>query len=86
MSSFSGSCAHRLTTVWVSLNLVVVRTVLPYGPYINYLGMIPPLSCSALHSCHATLSAAIPFIAVAACYGYLKQTMKSLSVGSPTTK
>ncbi|KAI0709040.1 hypothetical protein C8Q76DRAFT_799072 [Earliella scabrosa] len=41
------------------LNLVIIRTALPYGPYINYLAMIP-------------------FIAVAACYGHLKQTMKAL--------
>ncbi|KAI8998784.1 hypothetical protein BD414DRAFT_133694 [Trametes punicea] len=42
------------------LNLVVVRTALPYGPYVNYL-------------------AVIPFIAVAACYGYLKQPMKAVN-------
>ncbi|KAI0721618.1 hypothetical protein C8T65DRAFT_201291 [Cerioporus squamosus] len=42
------------------LNLVIVRTALPYGPYINY-------------------TALIPFIAVAACYGHLKQPMKALN-------
>ncbi|KAI0781092.1 hypothetical protein BD413DRAFT_20648 [Trametes elegans] len=42
------------------LNLVIVRTALPYGPYVNYLSVIP-------------------FIAVAACYGYLKQPMKAVN-------
>ncbi|OSD01666.1 hypothetical protein PYCCODRAFT_1368911 [Trametes coccinea BRFM310] len=42
------------------LNLVIVRTALPYGPYVNY---------------HAV----VPFIAVAACYGYLKQPMKAVN-------
>ena len=63
-----------------SLNLVIVRTALPYGPYVNYLGTIARLHTFADHLLTLVpfCLAMIPFIAVAACYGHLKQPMKAL--------
>lgn len=60
-----------------SLNLVIVRTAIPYGPYVNYAGMFHGLLSSALVYSFPE-AAVIPFIAVAACYGYLKQPMKAV--------
>ncbi len=39
-----------------SLNLVIVRTALPYGPYVNYLGMIARSHVSANDSLKRRLS------------------------------
>ena len=73
---------HHAAERACSLNLAIVRTALPYGPYVNYLGTIAHLHTIADYPLKLAIFylAMIPFIAVAACYGHLKQPMKALYI------